>query len=86
MTLVEDLRRHLRAECTQIEEILRQEHYVRRLLIAEGADLHVATVWRSMVCKESAIASIYADEILFVPRAEKDDPVRWDWLGEKLRH
>ena len=57
MSLVEDLRRHLRAESAQIEEILRQEHYVRRLLVAEGADPHVARVWRSMMRKESAIAS-----------------------------
>jgi hypothetical protein len=68
VSVVEDLRRHLKEECAEIEAVLRREQYVHRTLFAEGANPYFETFRRSMMRKKTDNVSVYADEDLFMPR------------------
>ena len=68
MSLLGDLTHHLGEETSEIEQILRREQYVRRLLFAEGTDPRVEAAWRSAQTRRAGRDSIYTDEDLFVPR------------------
>jgi len=66
--LLGDLNRHLGEETLEIEQILRREQYVRRLLFAEGTDPRVEAAWRSVRARRAGRDSVYTDEELFVPK------------------